>query len=421
MKFTPVTIELEADVEHLYTCIASIQKNSAIMGGYLCDLYLNTDYNDIDIFIRSNEEKNKKIADLMLLQGYEIQSVFEGTTDEYRFSFFTHTYMKNGKKIQLIFSNKGITHVKYFDIRMREFIYFQNQAYASVEALSDISNKMIVMGTSIDPFKAITRAISFTQRYGYQIEKETFNLFFALVNVKQYKVESLLKIKEPFVRNYIDKLLKPNLTYIHLPTFPRDDQEDRFGNSIISHIAFDAIERDIIEAIVYRKDEPKVYDTLEIDSKDVRKIKMKRLDDVKKEIRKKRLFLVTSDSEIIGELEKFCNEEIGISNQTLSKLQKKEEYRGLFDSISSYKIGVSWIKKLENQNLQWTIDTKIPFFPLHQIKNYAKGHLEMITIGDTGNFIYNKKTGAIVNSSFEHRLTPWLKDLFEINKEKEAI
>lgn len=424
MKFIPVTIEIEPDIQYLYECIAIIQKNAAIMGGYLCDLYLGTSYKDVDIFIKQDEVKSEKISALMERLGYVVSAKREDPMNEYGFSFFTHTYHKHNKKVQLIFTNKGIRHVKFFDIRMREFVYFKNTAYASVEALSDISKKMLVMGTSIDPFKAIVRAISFTKRYGYKIEKESLDLFYALFNEKRYKKERLHDIHEKHVKDIFIKILKKSqhtLDTLQLPTSYNVKKD--YGNTYISHFVSETFEREIVEMIRNKKGEPAREQDLQITENEIEQVKLRRMDLVKKELRKKRLFLVTSNTDILNEVEAFCKGEGSISRLSLNVMMYNEKYQDLYKSIEICVRGLDWSSKLDKKNIKLTINTTIPFFPILETRNYARGNLESIKIenvGYVGYVLYNTKTKRVVKSDMDHRLSPWIQDLIEINKEKKA-
>ena len=428
MKLIPINLPIEDDIAYLYSRITRIQKNAAIMGGYLSDLYMGTPYKDIDIFIRYNEKKNDKIDEAMIAMGYANVRKFEGKLSEYGFSFFTSTYTKNDKTIQLVFTNQGIRHVKFFDARLREFIYFKNQVYVSQEAIKDIENKQIVLGTSVDPMRAMIRAIHFSKRYQFSIEKESLQYFFKIFNKKNYQHYHLENIEDSEAKGiFYSWILPGSYPKGSLKIQTKEQKEEKEGtdflevvnaNSYIDHFAFQTFEREVVEAIRHKTKEKQIV-TFEVTPHDLEEIRINQIQRVQKELKRKRLFLITSDSDVYKEVEDFCLKGSRISEVAKSVLKEKEHYKNLYAAVDSYEAGMRWSKQMTS-TFDVEVHHTLPFFPLHLTQCYAKGKLVNMKINKNSYVLYHKRARKMLKTNMETALNPWIEEILHVYEKKKA-
>jgi hypothetical protein len=184
LEFVELNIQLPEKVRNIYEKINEIVPNSCIAGGCLCDLYMEKEYKDVDIFIKyCKPDKKKKIFELLEEElGYK-QSM-EVTMAEYGDNMEVYEYKKD-ETIQIIFNERGIKSVKYFDLRFREFFYFKGKAYASKEALKDIEEKRLVIGSSHSPLRTFYRIMKFEKKYHFTVDQPSLEKFKAVSTFRQ--------------------------------------------------------------------------------------------------------------------------------------------------------------------------------------------------------------------------------------------
>lgn len=173
MEFLKVEIEIPDVIKDLSAKIEKIEKQSALSGGFLSDLYMGTPYADVDYFVNlsniSEEDFFKKLESLGV--------VFENlnTSGEYYESVKNIYSVYKGKYkgfiINIIFNAYGENTVKYFDTTMREFYYYKGVSYASKEAIDDIANKKLKVGLCHYPMVSYHRLLKFKERYNFEIDE----------------------------------------------------------------------------------------------------------------------------------------------------------------------------------------------------------------------------------------------------------
>lgn len=216
MQWMTVEIEIPGRVKKLFEKINKIEPNSCIAGGFLCDLYMNEPYKDIDIFIKERGgmktfEKKEKIVELMEKEGFKEKEVY--VTQEYHEEMVVSEYEENNMKVQLIYTPEGIQTIKRFDVRFREFFYFKGKVYATKEAIEDIKKKELVINFTRSPIRSMYRIFKFEKRYDFKINEGSLERFFALYNGYRVSKEQIQK--------YIEKAIKEKeykQKYYHLAT-----------------------------------------------------------------------------------------------------------------------------------------------------------------------------------------------------------
>lgn len=191
MKFKKIHLTIPRKVSDIFKQISSIERNSCIAGGFLCDLYMRKPYRDIDIFIKyRNEEKTNKILKMMKEEGFECEEEIV-SNNEYEHFLEVYTYTKGKWKIQLIFGDTGISQVKRFDFTFREFLYFKGSSYASYDALNAIENKRLELGVTQNAFKTLFRVFDFSTKYNLHFSYLDFNTLAHYFNNRLFFQDSI--------------------------------------------------------------------------------------------------------------------------------------------------------------------------------------------------------------------------------------
>jgi hypothetical protein len=219
MKWIPLELTIDAPVLEVYDLICSIQPNAIISGGYLCDLHMGTPFKDVDIFIRQNNKKQRLL--LKKIETLISKAVIEDRNEDYdkNFGFDIHSFTFKDFSFQLIFGVKGITSVKSFDFRFREFFYLKGQAYASESALKDIKAKKLAIANFQNTMRTFQRGLKFEKRYDFSFDTLTNDLFISYFSsgkffpldakkhkLKHYDYETLVLMDHTEVRNRAEEL-----------------------------------------------------------------------------------------------------------------------------------------------------------------------------------------------------------------------
>lgn len=253
MEWKKIHITLPREIKQLYEGIYLIHKNSCIAGGFLSDLYMRTPYQDVDIFLKKHPEKEKAIHQYMLEKGYDYVKRDASKSSHYPSTFLTKTYQKGKWIVQLIFTDKGINQVKYFDFRFREFFYLNQSCYASIEALQDIQNKRLVVGVSNYFLKTYYRTFEFAKRYQFTIDKTSLNRLIYLFNYYSY---DLKQFKHFFSKRNtpIAQIVKTHLEQFYQPKqdsflLPQSEMYEDIPVEVLHKIKSYPVPRDLFERV----------------------------------------------------------------------------------------------------------------------------------------------------------------------------
>jgi hypothetical protein len=414
MEWKKISLQLPREISTLYKHIQKIQKNSCIAGGFLSDLYMKKPYQDIDIFIKKHDKKQQAIDCLMRQLGFQKMNQ-EGEDNHYDFSFSVHTYQKKKWKIQLIFTNLGIKHVKYFDFRFREFFYFNNTCYATPEALHDIKQKQLIFGVSIFPIKTLYRGLKFQKRYGFSYDEKNKDTFAYLFNTQRYTNTHLTT----FLKNVKEYSLKETLHHLFAHktqlTLPTSIKQGDIPDGLIEKINVFPLQRDLFEKALMPRTftlidsfpYPKEHVTLltkqrhrmikeldnELVKQRVRFVSIGKGDFYQKVKNKLNQEELTTLKEDLSSIHKeACNIEHDFINSFYYKLNNLKGFETSFHEIS---------KHVHNQSSVKVFD-KFLFLKVYQhsdLVHYAKGNLVIFDFHAIGSFVYNKKTKKIQYST----------------------
>jgi hypothetical protein len=267
MKWIKIELEIPEPVLRFYHMINKIVPKSCIAGGFLCDLYVNKPFKDIDIFIQGDNRTfnatNKLVEDLLKEKSIEYSTGEDfGHTYSSDLTFRVTNLVFEGYTIQLVFSPYGIKAVKHFDLRFREFIFLKGNCFASKEAIDDIHSQKLVFGAYHSPLRSLYRAIVFSHKYDFQIDPSSLNRFKMVFNFFNITPERFLeygnkKDVPEISKNHFLSLLEENCSeYEHIVEFPNvyKKGDDPTLDWMIYKIAQDIHPRDMIEKMLAAKE-----------------------------------------------------------------------------------------------------------------------------------------------------------------------
>jgi hypothetical protein len=244
--YIPVSVQIPDFILDLSKEFHKIDPHSNLAGGYLCDLYLGTPFNDVDYFIHA--DKRRQI--LSHLETMQIYPKYHG--GEYLNVGIDNVYdfKLNGISIQLIFHERTQRPSDFFDFRFRKFYHENGQTYADEEALQDIADKKLSIQCVGNPDSTFTRLIAFQTKYGFLPDTDsTQKLFeFAKNKNKPLKADGLTastgrEIHESLQQHYKNYIpahseqvavisnINPNLLPHELHTKLYEKQGISFSNS----------------------------------------------------------------------------------------------------------------------------------------------------------------------------------------------
>jgi len=413
MNWKKINLTLPKEILNAYESIRNIQKNTCIAGGFLSDLYMKKPYEDVDFFIKADDNKQQLIEKKLLDSGYKkIDS--QGTDNPYKLAFHVETFQKDHWKIQLVFTDLGITHVKYFDFRFREFFYFNGQCYASDEALQDIKNKELVVGVPSYPLKTLYRIYSFKKRYDFSVNKDSVSRFSLLFNQQKYSMERITIFLNKQERkmasevfNIIKKYNKADAEIVRLPT---NLSNQDFPVRLIESLNMLPLERDLLErALTPRKF--KLIDSFDFTEKHwdyLKSYRLKLLNKLKTDLTKQRIRFVSCGlSELYSSTRKFLNDlEIGRKVTTIPS--NRTEYTKVDKRFSiAFFENLDYLYRFDRSYDKMTFKVKDPKVKVYDrykflrinkendVKDYAKGNLILFDFPLLGNVSYNIRTKEI--------------------------
>jgi hypothetical protein len=431
MQFQKVSIEIPAEVLTFYHWVLETQPQSIIAGGFLSDSYMGKPFQDVDIFVRHDPALNAQI--IRQLTPYFLSSS-EPLSIGYKYKFAVEVcnFEYAGYKFQLVFTTHGIRSAKYFDFRFREFFYFQDQSYASIEAIEDIKNKTLTFGVTKAPLVALHRLCKFKQRYGFDVAEIGFSRLQEFINGKQIiklaftdylegKVDSEL---QPAVREIVTwdkshlcfttpfsskiKQLLDHLDHLHLP---RDLVEN-------IHTYAETIEEDRKSAVFEFKHNPYLTIKEEIEK------------EIYSEFQSNRLFVSIHFSKQFSQWDMFSRSLITGTDLIIQEVilrQWKEElnrhhhenFNDLFILLNKYEQLFYLLKefKLSVEVITQAWITPYALFSISDFHAYLKGDLIQLQIGDHGFIIFDRARGKV---KFNGIGNPYISNFMEETMLKES-
>ena len=172
MNYQTIPLSVPDPINELFKYILTIEPNSSLAGGFLCDLFVGAIFNDVDLFIHY---RNRIEVLHMLEIKFNLKFKFLG--DEY--TDFAQTLegvyetSYKGFPIQLVFSKMGLDAVEHFDLCFRQWYYDGDHVYASEKALEDIRNKQMRIHQVSNGYNTLHRYLRFKEKYGFILNKES--------------------------------------------------------------------------------------------------------------------------------------------------------------------------------------------------------------------------------------------------------
>jgi hypothetical protein len=190
MNFVKIEIVLPSEVDQFYQRIQTIDPRIFIAGGFVFDLLDGKPYKDVDIFVPREIQASfhSFLQDLRLPIKVITNEYYERRING---SAVFEFYYKN-IRMNAVFTDKGIDELLHFDIRMRAMYYQNGQAYASSEALEDMANRTIHVGSVDSPLLTFYRVLRFKKKYGYKVDKPSVIRLFEGLSAKNQKLRSYI-------------------------------------------------------------------------------------------------------------------------------------------------------------------------------------------------------------------------------------
>lgn len=255
MEWKTVSVPIDPDIAYLMECIETMAPNSCLAGGYLSDRYMGREAKDVDIFIKHHEKRDGRISAMVKAEGgVSLESKEIDKQYRYKMAMKVESFTWRGHSVQLVFTDFGITAVKHFDFRFREFFHFRGTTYASKEALADINAKTLVFGVTKAPIVALHRLVKFKERYGFTVDEGSVSRLYQLVNEYQIPfgpIDTYLH-RQAVMTPGLGTLLKEQANFDprnhtgHL-CFHRISSHDRLAPKVLAALLNAHVPRDVAE------------------------------------------------------------------------------------------------------------------------------------------------------------------------------
>lgn len=259
MEWIKTNVSLPKPIIDLYNHIRLKSKNVCIAGGMLSDLYMDKPFKDVDFFLNSMNVMT--IEYHMVSFGAIASQIHENrnfaNTYDIEFTFDVRNYRYEGYEVQLIFTAHGAKIAKFFDFRFREFIYVRGNVFASREALSDIRDCKLTIGSFHSPLRTLARMYRFMSKYTFTPDENSFDLFKSTFNsyqISEVQVNVFLSRMSTGVPEYesLKELLVPNNQNIVILPSSYTKGVSPSMDWLISYLCKAVGERDLIEATCHQ-------------------------------------------------------------------------------------------------------------------------------------------------------------------------
>jgi hypothetical protein len=211
-------VELKLDLPDIFYDIGSKMSNIknknafwCIAGGALSNLYMNVPIRDIDVFITYDIKEDE----LSKLFGTDFK-VLEKRAGYRGWDSIPYLYKTRYKDYEIEFIICDKNRIFDFDIRFRQFYFYDNKVFVNKHALTDIKNKEIVVTSPYSPFSTYVRCKYFEETLGFTLSKKSFNFLVWSMNEMRKSVDSVVEYIEnhekisPLAKSEIIELFKSN-------------------------------------------------------------------------------------------------------------------------------------------------------------------------------------------------------------------
>jgi hypothetical protein len=404
MKWQVVNVSIPNEIASIYEEIVQIQKNACVAGGCLSDLYMGVPYKDVDIFIKNNPIKQKKIEALMEQKGASLQKETHFTSEyAYKIALDVKTYtLTSGAEVQLIFTRYGVAAPKYFDFRFREFLYFRGQTYATPEAIADITEKKLVFGVTKAPLVALMRAAKFELRYGFTRDEASFARYNMLYHAYKITPKTLdnymLKINDEEIRQKMKQLI---------PQKQENAMESVTKAPYIRALLLRHITRDAMEEIENAMHRPKQVKRITFVQNPLDKPYQKSVERMVRAFRKIRLSVIYEDVVLADRWNDYTKDPFAYANkwidEIVAQMAKRTSYLYLMPLLIAAaecsEIVETRNKIKESMNLTLDFENIWRGSHHHRLRDVYTGNYVSIRLVDVGQIIYDQKKQDIIYSS----------------------
>lgn len=213
MKLVEIELTLPDVVKEINEKMKELAKDRyyCIGGGAISNTYMGIPIRDVDVFFDflADVEEIEKVFGVKTIDVlYQENRTYE---DDLRIPFLVKLEYK-GMKVELI----KTPHMRSteFDLRFRQFYYFNDKVYATEGALQDIEKKQIVVTNPSTPISTYFRVLRFNEQLGFTITKESLAYIMWSFNVKNVEVAKAIEYVEKRERK-ISKEIREHLLHFY--------------------------------------------------------------------------------------------------------------------------------------------------------------------------------------------------------------